>query len=422
MKFSCWTRQLAFVAIAVAIFTIGNDSCVAQGGGSWGGSWGGGSGGSMGSAGGSWGGQRVFRTPVRSFFAHHQPARRLFGGFGSQGSAGGSAGFASAGNGSVGFSSAGSMGSAGSVGSGSAGGFGSAGYQYYSGGGYASGGSAGFVSAPTSNFSVGATFPSAADCSDCFVGTSNGLQHGAVSNSSAPIPYSETGYFGGDAGVINNSGVVPAEQYYDSSGNVIPNAGSTLESGNSSGLEKPPTPEPAKNGETTTIFRQDGAAILNVAVPVNAKVLINNRLTTTGGSSRSFVSRHLQAGRDYSFEVEAIVERDGRDVTLQQQVVMRAGRSQSVNFDFDSPVLTQVTLKVPENASIKLCGNDTTVSGSVRNFKTRLMPGQVWENYDIDVSYEKDGQIVAKRQTITIEAGQKYIVDFEFGKDLYVSK
>ena len=409
MKFSCWTRQLAFVAIAVAILTIGNDPCVAQGGGSWGGSWGGGSGGSLGSAGGSWGGQRVFRTPIRSFFAHRQPVRRLFGGFGSQGSGGGSTGFASAGNGSVGFSSGGSLGSGGSAG------FGSTGYQYYSGGGFASGGSGGFVSAPTSNFSVGATVPSVADCSDCFVGTSTGFQHGGVSNSSAPLPYSESGVIGG---------VIPAEQYYDydSSGNVIPNAGSTLESGNSSGLEKPPTPEPANDGETTNIHQQDGAPILNVAVPVDARVRINNRLTTTGGSARSYVSRHLQAGRDYSFVVEAVVERDGRDVTLQQQVVMQAGRNQSVSFDFDRPVLTQVTIKVPENASIKLCGNDTVISGSVRNFKTRLMPGQVWEDYAIDVSYEKKGQTVAKRQTITIEAGQKYVVDFESGKDLYVSK
>ena len=145
-------------------------------------------------------------------------------------------------------------------------------------------------------------------------------------------------------------------------------------------------------------------------------------MTTTGGTFRSYVSRKLKRGRDYEFHVKAVATRNGKEVLLDRTVVMRSGKTETVQFDFDKPVLTQLTVTVPDNASVKLCGNETKAKGDTRNYKTRLMPGQVWEQYDIDVSYDRDGKTVTERRTISIEAGQKYVVDFGLENDLYVSK
>ncbi len=213
-----------------------------------------------------------------------------------------------------------------------------------------------------------------------------------------------------------DAGVIPAEQYYEPGGTVVPSNGSVP-----SLIETPPTPEPGKSDGSTSIRKRRGDAILNVAVPVNARVYVNDRLTTTGGSFRSYVSRKLKSGKDYEFNVRAVISRDGQEVALDRRVVMRPGKTETLRFDFDKPVLTQLTVKVPEDATVKLCGNDTSANGRVRNYKTRLKPGQVWEQYDIDVSYERNGKTVTEKRTLSIKAGQKYVVDFSPANGLYVA-
>ena len=134
------------------------------------------------------------------------------------------------------------------------------------------------------------------------------------------------------------------------------------------------------------------------------------------------MSKSLRRGKKYAFKVEAVIERDGKDITLQKEIVLTAGRQSRVKFDFDKPVLTQLTVKVPENAKIELCGYKTEATGSVRNFRTQLMPGKKWDNYDVLVSYEKDGKIWQKQKTLSIAAGQDQVVDFLNLKDYYVKK
>ena len=114
--------------------------------------------------------------------------------------------------------------------------------------------------------------------------------------------------------------------------------------------------------------------------------------------------------------------RDGKELTLAKNVSLRAGKRTAVNFDFDQPVLTQLTVKVPQEAKVELCGNNTSAIGSIRNFKTKLQPGKVWEDYSIKVTFEQDGELVTKKRSLTIEAGEKYVVDFSTNTDLYASK
>lgn len=423
--------KLALGALAIAIVLTASQSSYG-----WGGSWGGGGFGSRGFAGGSWGVRGGFRTPVRDFFAYRQPVRNLFrgiaglgrrgygwGSYGGYGSAGlGSVGYGSAGYGSAGYSSVsyGSVGyGSGGVAVGSVGGYGSAGYQYYSSassyGGAMYGGSAGFVSAPVAtSYSVGAVAPAVSSCPDCVGTVQPGTIHsGTIYDNSVPsaAPYSGDSTIGGNMGTYD-SGVIYGEPYYDS-GSVVPGDSS----GAGQGTQTPPIPEPA-NGDETTATPRVGSGILNVSVPSDAKVYVNDRLTTTPGDSRSYVSRNLEAGRNYRFEIRASIVRDGREISLERNVVMRSGRSEFVKFDFDNPVMTQLTVKVPEDAKVELCGNATKASGSLRSFKTAMMPGQIWENYDIQVQFQQDGKIVNRQKSITIKAGQQYVVDFESGSSV----
>ena len=452
----CFFLQMAIGVFAIAIALTGNDSCLANGGDSWGGGFG-----SRGLAGGSWGSRGGFGTPVRDFFAYRRPVRSLLSGignrlasrasnFGSRGW-GGSGGFGSAGNRSTGYGSGG----------GSIGGGGSGGYSYYSAGssGFSS---ASYVSAaspahsqtissfgapayaaPSTSYPI-STFPSATlgtSCPDCNVG---GFSTGAISSGpinsgpiiSGPISYGnqippaiaplsessiiDSGAFG-DSVLSTDQSIISSEQYYNQGSGTSGSATPSIEgSGSTRGFESPPTPEPSGDDTTTSIRRSD--AILSVSVPLEAKVYVNGRLTRTDGELRKYVSRSLKNNHEYEFKVKAVIQRNGKDIALHENVSLRAGKSSFVSFDFDRPVLTQLTVKVPSNAKVKLCGNKTNRTGSVRSFKTRLEPGKVWDDYQIEVSYEVDGEVVKQNRTISIEAGQAYVVDFQAEKDLYVSK
>jgi uncharacterized protein (TIGR03000 family) len=417
MKFNRFAVRFAITTIAIVSFSMTSEAFAGGiGGGSWGGSLGG-SYASRGYGGGSWGSARNFRTPVRDFFAYRQPVRRLM-----RGVAGSFRGWGSTGYGSLG----------------------SSGYSYYCSGSIANRGYAydcgctgtNYIGAPVSSASFsyapaptyGTTYSTAptsyqtvpanyggvigaSNCADCI-----GMP--ATSPTSSTL-MSDGTVVGGDSGLImGDQTVIPAEQYYDSAGGSEA-AGESQGSG-VRGFETPPSPEP-ETGETTSVFQRHGDAVLQVNVPDEAtQVYVNNRLTTTEGLKRRYVSKKLKSGKSYSFNVEAVVKRNGKEIALTKSVQLRAGKQSTVNFDFDQPVLTQLTVKVPENAKINLHGNETSAKGKVRNFRTRLQPGKTWENYKIAVEIEENGQVIEKTRTLHITAGQKYVVDFSDTKDYLV--
>lgn len=476
---SCLTRQLAIAALTFTIAMFSGSSAEASGGGSWGGSLGGGSLGGL--AGGAWGGSRGgFGTPVRDFFAYRQPVRNILRGvaagvretltprgFGSAGGGGlglAGGGFGSAGGGGLaggggGFGSAGggisslSGGGGGSSFSSFSGGGGSGGFDYYSStapvsSSYISAApaisaapivsaapvisapivSAPIISAPSyaapsysdpifpiAPLSLAAPVVSAPIAQPVF---GDGFSQGA-------IPMDESNFFGDstvlDAGSLREAPAFPSEPYYGegSSGTFDgDDGGSVIDNTDVRGFETPPSPEPESDGETTRLRRD---AILNIAVPRTAKIFINDRLTRTGGQTRSYVSRRLKTDKEYPFHIRAEVKRNGKTISLNRSVVMRGGDSRVVKFDFKKPVMTQLTVKVPEDATVKLCGNSTGAKGSVRNFKTKMMPGKTWDDYTVEVSREVNGETLTQRRSVKIEAGGKYVVDFKSDKDLYVS-
>ena len=399
MKFKRLAIRFAVAAIAIVSIGMSNEAFAGGiGGGSWGGSVGFSS---RGYAGGSWGSARAFRTPVRNFFAYRQPVRRLVRGV---------TGFGSRGWGSTGYGSYGGSGgyqyySSGTV-YGSTGYGGSTGYSYAS-----TGSSAAFHYAPVSTY-PSTTYPTVGTvCNDC-------VGQVAIPAGSIPALGNSTGVPLSDGTIIGNQDVVPAEEYYDSGAG----AAESSQGSGVRGFESPPTPQPENGDETTSIFDGRGDAVLQVDVPQGAQIYVNNRLTTTKGAQRKYVSKNLKHGKDYKFNVEAVVERNGGEVALSKEVVLRAGRRSMVSFDFEQPVLTQLTVKVPENAKIELCGNETAAKGKIRNFRTRLKPGQTWENYNVTVQIEENGKIVEKKKSLTITAGQKYVVDFSDTRDYLVKK
>lgn len=175
--------------------------------------------------------------------------------------------------------------------------------------------------------------------------------------------------------------------------------------------EQTPSTDPGVDDGSTSIQTPAAdAAVLNVLLPADAQVFINDRPTTTPGRKRSFVSKSLPVGQDSQYEVTAILKRDGREIKRTELVSIRPGLERTVKFNFDQTVTT-LALNVPADARVKLTGQETRSTGQTRYFTTKqLDEGKVWDDYTITVEYELDGKQQVEERTLDLVAGQTHVL------------
>jgi uncharacterized protein (TIGR03000 family) len=172
-------------------------------------------------------------------------------------------------------------------------------------------------------------------------------------------------------------------------------------------------PDPGAAGDTTP--DANGSALLNVRVPEGAKVFVNGRPTLSTGDRRQYVSRGLASGFTYTYEIRAEAEVDGQTVQDTKVIRLEAGDRIDLAFDLKSQPETSLTLRVPEDATVTLAGNPTSATGDVRVFRTTsLAAGEEWSNYVIRVTVDRDGEMLAREETIALKAGEARELTFDF--------
>lgn len=173
----------------------------------------------------------------------------------------------------------------------------------------------------------------------------------------------------------------------------------------------------------------DGAqtALLSVNVPAEAKIFINGNETTSTGSERQYISRGLNSGNRYDYEIRAEITRDGQTITETKNVSLAAGQQVNLSFNLEgnkeAPVAgkkasTKLTLHVPADAKVYLAGRETSSTGEVREFTTsKLTAGTEWNNYTVHVVANIDGRDVSKDETITLTGGDDRDLTFDFNSN-----
>jgi uncharacterized protein (TIGR03000 family) len=157
-------------------------------------------------------------------------------------------------------------------------------------------------------------------------------------------------------------------------------------------------------------------AVLALHVTEDAKVYINGKLTATPGTLREYVSRNLKSGKTYTYQVKAVVERDGQKLVRSKLVRIQTGTSQLVEFDFTRPQVTKLVLKVPVDAEVLLDGQPTKATGNVRVFSTgKLANEQSWKDYQVEVRFQIAGKQVVRKKRLTLTAGATEILKFDDG-------
>ena len=163
---------------------------------------------------------------------------------------------------------------------------------------------------------------------------------------------------------------------------------------------------------------------LKLDVPEDARVTINDRLTSIAGRERTFVVPGGQPEEQYEFVVRVEFERNGQTVTETKQVALRGGQVSSLAFDpgdqstqiasADEPVNTTVTLHVPEEARVYLDGHEMKQQGGTRVFETtKLRAGEELENYSVRV-ITGDGEGESREKLLTLVGGETREIEFDF--------
>ena len=175
---------------------------------------------------------------------------------------------------------------------------------------------------------------------------------------------------------------------------------------------EPPGPEGDDSGSTSVRKPPVDYAILKLKVPVDTKILINDKPTSTTGSLRKYVSKGLEADRDYKYRVTAILERAGKELKESRIISLRPGLDQLVEINFEQPMVTKLDMRVPIDAKVMLCGKEMAKTGTNKRIfaTTSLSKSEIWKDYQIEVEYERDGKLVRESRTLDIAGGKTYTV------------
>ncbi len=184
--------------------------------------------------------------------------------------------------------------------------------------------------------------------------------------------------------------------------------------------------EPDAVAEPDAVTSTTGNTSIKVALPEDAKVYVNDALTTSTGAERSYLSRGLRQGMTYSYKIHVVYEKDGQTVSENKLVKLNAGETVSLTFgqaeaeamaesQADEPVKTEVKVQVPEDATVFLSDSPTKQTGKLRIFSTsKLAAGEQWEDYTVRVEVVRNGQTLVREKKLKVEGGGSYELAFNF--------
>ena len=168
-------------------------------------------------------------------------------------------------------------------------------------------------------------------------GSFGGLFHHHVSYGSSGGSWGSHGSSGGSWGSYGSSG-----GSYGSSGGSYGSGGGSYGSGG--GYYTASYTAPIATAVTTVAY-------LNVKVPEDAKVYLQDQLMTISGTQRRFVTPAIRQGYQSNYTVKVEVVRNGQTITKTAQAAVSAGQEVDVVVSFDGQNPKELVASVIQTAS-----------------------------------------------------------------------
>jgi uncharacterized protein (TIGR03000 family) len=102
--------------------------------------------------------------------------------------------------------------------------------------------------------------------------------------------------------------------------------------------KKPETVKPPKAGTTTAI---PAPATIVVSLPADARLTVDDTVTKSTSTTRTFASPVLENGRDFHYTLKAEIVREGKTYTAIRRVAVRAGEETQVSLDIPVETVAQ---------------------------------------------------------------------------------
>jgi uncharacterized protein (TIGR03000 family) len=116
---------------------------------------------------------------------------------------------------------------------------------------------------------------------------------------------------------------------------VMPEAGGQMQKA----PEQVPAPKPAEGKEEEAA--RPAPATIVVSLPLEAKLMIDEYVTTSTSATRVFTSPALERGKDFQYTLKAEIIRDGQSASTTRIVTVRAGQETRVEMQFPTTSVAQ---------------------------------------------------------------------------------
>ena len=93
----------------------------------------------------------------------------------------------------------------------------------------------------------------------------------------------------------------------------------------------------ASNVGVAGVAAERRVAYMNVNVPADATVYLQDQRMTLTGARRRFVTPEIKDGKGLVYDLKVEVERDGRTVSKTTRAAVKAGQEVEVTVSFDGP-------------------------------------------------------------------------------------
>jgi len=155
-----------------------------------------------------------------------------------------------------------------------------------------------------------------------------------------------------------------------------------------------------------------------IKAPADVRITFNGQATTRRSTEETFLTPDLEPGRTYAYRVTASVVREGKPVTRNERVVVRAGKRSVVDFtDLGEATASakgdpaRVTVLLPAGARLYVDGQ-AYGSSARQTFATPRLDKRKVYYYTLQAEKPAGDRSQNDVRRVNVEAGKSVTVDF----------
>jgi uncharacterized protein (TIGR03000 family) len=161
-------------------------------------------------------------------------------------------------------------------------------------------------------------------------------------------------------------------------------------------------------------------ATVTIQVAEGSKLTIDGKAIAMTSATQTFVTPQLDPSRVYFYEMKASAKKDGKELSANKKVAVRAGEKVTVDlrdlkpWKAPAPEKDQASLsvKLPADAKLYVDGVLCPLESAERIFETPPLEKGKQFTYTLKAEVVREGKTTSETKLVPIEAGQQVSVEF----------